>query len=73
MQVTKTYDNSMDLGDGSYLEIRVVVKQQRGGYVDPAEVDQEVYFRIDGKDLDREDLPPEVTADVIEELINSAR
>lgn len=63
------YENSMELSDGRTLRIDFVVRHYPASYTHPPEDDaSETYFRLAGKSIDREDLPGEVTDEIIAEL-----
>lgn len=70
--ITERWYNSMVLEDDRLLEVCHVIKQQRGGYADRAEQDEETLFRLAGVEVLREQLPPEVTAEVIAKLVDDA-
>ena len=60
----------MELGDGSYLELQV----NSGGRGESNSIEHETAsFRIDGVPVDRKDLPREITAEIIEQLIDTSK
>lgn len=62
-----------ELEDGRKLELSWTGYERPSTFNDPAEgEDGENIFRIDGVEVDRESLPPEVTSEVIEKLIMAA-
>lgn len=71
-QITEVWRNERELADGRLLEVFYKETKQRGGYRDQAEVDSETYFRLSGELVDQQDLPSEVTAEIIAKLIDSA-
>lgn len=70
--VRQLFEANYDLSDGRQLMVRIEVVEQRGGSYDPAERSEEVYYILDGEPVDREELPSEITAEVIAQLIDSA-
>lgn len=69
---TEKWKNTMELDDGRLLEVCYVLRQQRGGYADPAEREEETHFRIGGVPVFRDELPAEVTTAVIKKLVDDA-
>jgi hypothetical protein len=65
------YYNSRELENGQLLEIRWV--SEFYGTSHPDNCDSEISFRLDGFTVERDELPAEVTAEVIAELVNSAK
>lgn len=68
----EAFESFKELGDGSVLEMRIWYFIDRRIYDTENVEEPEPAFRLDNRDIAREDLPPEITAQVIEELINSA-
>lgn len=66
-----TYRNEHEMVDGRTFQVRIDCTT---GYADPAEngID-ETFFYIDGMPHRREELPDEITDEIIAELIDSAR
>ena len=61
------YQSSKELGDGSFIEF-----QLRRTYGLEGEPTDKAVFRIGGTLFSREGLPPEITAEVVAELVDSA-
>lgn len=66
----EAFKNSLELSNGNTLTISYTA--WGGGNNDPDADSSEVIFSIKGTPVLREELPPEVTASVIEELIFNA-
>ena len=67
--VTETFGANMELGDGSYLEMQITYFVNRRLYDTEDVVDPEPVFRLNGKSVFREELPSEITDEVLEKLM----
>ena len=69
----QAWKNTLELEDGRELTIRFYTKTLPQSFNDPEErEDSETDYFIDGEPVDREDLPSEVTDEVLEELDSNA-
>lgn len=67
------YKNSYELSDGRMLTIKFACSTLRGGFHDPDETEcSETDFFIDGEECTRDELPSEVTDELIERLEREA-
>jgi len=65
------YSNHFELADGQDLEVRYWAKHICASH--PENDCGEPAFYIEGISVTREELPPEVTAEVIAELVDNAK
>lgn len=63
------YRNELELSDGRTLEVYYSEEQ---GIADRGDVDASTSFRIDGVPCNESELPAEVTAEVIAQLVDAS-
>lgn len=67
------YVATRELENGDTFELKWVDATSEGTHDDPPEsLDDDYHFYINGKEVDEDDLPEEITNDVLDELKESA-